>query len=79
MAYRNSNRNESNRNRNETKPYKIVYGVVQREGMEKGFWTRIGAAWVNKDSSLNVRLDFLPASADITLQIRDPRPSEDGE
>lgn len=73
MAYRKSTP------KSETRPYKIVYGIVQREGMEKGFWTRIGAAWENKDSSLNVRLDFLPASAEITLQIRDPRPSEDRE
>jgi hypothetical protein len=73
MAYR------TNTPKSESKPYKLVYGIVQRDGMEKSFWTRIGAAWENKDSSLNVKLDFLPASADITLQIRDPRPSEDGE
>ena len=30
--------------------YKIVYGIVQREGMEKSFWTRIGAAWENRDA-----------------------------
>ena len=37
MATRNSNRNESNRNRSDSKPYKVVYGIVQREGMEKSF------------------------------------------
>jgi hypothetical protein len=73
MAYR------KNTPKSETKPYKLVYGIVQREGMEKSFWTRIGAAWENKDSSLNVKLDFLPASADITLQIRDPRPADDDD
>jgi hypothetical protein len=52
---------------------------VQREGMEKSFWTRIGAAWENKDGSLNVKLDFLPTAMDTTLQIRDPKPSEDGD
>ena len=61
----------------EGKAYKIVYGVVQREGMEKGFWTRIGAAFENKDGSWNVKLDFLPTSMDTTLQIRDPRPTEE--
>ena len=77
MASRNSNRNESSRNRSDTKPYKVVYGIVQREGMEKSFWTRIGAAFENRDGSLNIRLDFLPASADTTLQIREPRINED--
>jgi hypothetical protein len=61
----------------ESKPYKVVYGIIQREGMEKSFWTRIGAAWANRDGSLNVKLDFLPASVETTLQIRDPRPSDD--
>ena len=65
MATRKSNRNES-------KPYKAVYGIVQRDGMEKSFWTRIGAAFENKVGSLNVKLDFLPASMDTMLQIRDP-------
>jgi hypothetical protein len=79
MATRNSNRNESSRNRSDSKPYKVVYGIVQREGMEKSFWTRIGAAWENRDGSVNVKLDFLPASMETTLQIRDPRPSEDSD
>ena len=70
MATRKSNRNES-------KPYRVVYGIVQREGMEKSFWTRIGAAWENRDGSVNVKLDFLPASMETTLQIRDPRPADD--
>jgi hypothetical protein len=50
---------------------KIVYGMVKRG--DKTFWTRIGAAWVNKDGSLNVKLDFFPASPDTVLNIRDPK------
>jgi hypothetical protein len=53
-----------------------LLGVVKREGMEKSFWTRIGAAWENRDGSVNVKLDFLPASMETTLQIRDPQPSD---
>jgi hypothetical protein len=56
--------------------YKVVYGIVKRDGAEKGFWTRIGAAFECKDGSLNVRLDFLPASSEITLNIRDPKPED---
>jgi hypothetical protein len=33
------------------------------------FWTRVGAAFENKDGSVTVRLDALPLSG--TLQIRD--------
>jgi hypothetical protein len=77
MDTRNRNRNENSRNRSDTKPYKVVYGIVQREGMEKSFWTRIGAAFENRDGSVNMKLDFLPASAETTLQIREPRMAED--
>lgn len=31
-----------------------------REGKDDSFWTRIGAAWVNKDGSLNVVLELMP-------------------
>jgi hypothetical protein len=27
-----------------------IFGVVKREGMEKGFWTRIGTAFENQDA-----------------------------
>lgn len=30
---------------------RAIFGVVQREGMEKGFWTRIGTAFQNQDGS----------------------------
>ena len=40
-----------------------------REG-DKPFWRRCGVAWVNRDSSLNVRLDLFPG---IDLQIRTPK------
>jgi hypothetical protein len=30
-----------------------------------------------RDGSFNIKLDFLPASIDTTLQVREPRPSED--
>lgn len=43
-----------------------------KEGKERSYWTRIGVAFVNKDGSLNVRLDSLPL--DGKLHIRDPKP-----
>ena len=39
---------------------KYVWNIVEREGMERPFWNRIGVAFENSDGSLNVRLDCLP-------------------
>jgi hypothetical protein len=50
---------------------KIVYTVTEKG--EKSFWTRIGAAFVNRDGSLTVRLDAVPVNG--MLQIRDDEPA----
>ena len=76
MATRNQRSNRStNGNRRQSpqdeRTYKIVYGVVERG--EQNFWTRIGAAFENRDGSLNLVLDFVPMSADTTIQLREPR------
>ena len=49
---------------------KIVYTVTERG--ERSFWTRIGAAFINRDGSMTVRLDAMPMNG--TLQIRDDEP-----
>ena len=54
-----------------------LFGVVQREGMEKGFWTRIGTAFQNHDGSWNLRFDYLPSDPTVTIQMRVPRGSEE--
>ena len=59
-----------------------IFGVVKRGEQAKGFWTRIGTAYVNRDSSLNLRFDYLPANlADTTIQVRPLEKNEavDGE
>ena len=37
-----------------TKNYKVVYTIVERARDRKKFWLRIGAAFTNRDGSLNV-------------------------
>ena len=54
-----------------------IFGVVKREGMEKGFWTRIGTAFQNKDGSWNLRFDYLPTDRTATVQMRPVRSGED--
>lgn len=46
--------------------YKIVFAVIERG--PKKHWLRIGMAFVNRDGSLNVKLDALPLNGQ--LQIR---------
>lgn len=53
---------------NSQKPFE-VYTINERG--EKNFWVRIGAAFKNRDGSLNVLLDALPING--SLNIRAPR------
>lgn len=48
--------------------------VVTRRG-DKDYWTRIGAAFVNSDGSISVKLEALPINGEI--QIRDYVPEEE--
>jgi hypothetical protein len=46
-----------------------VFTVIEREGQDRNFWQQVGAAFVNKDGSLNVRLNAIPL--DGRLHIRE--------
>ena len=65
-----------------TKGSKPTHGVFHvREGKKggKGFWTRIGAAWMHDDSKgLNVMLDLIP-TGDGKIVIRADEPKHDGD
>lgn len=52
-----------------------VYTIVDKEGIEKSFWIKVGACFSNRDGSLNVYLDALPLNG--RLQIR--RRGDDGQ
>jgi hypothetical protein len=47
---------------------KVVYTVVERSP-GKSSWTRIGVGFVNRDGSMNLKLDAVPVNG--TLQVRD--------
>lgn len=47
-----------------------VYTIIDKPGNEKGFWARIGSAWINRDQSINIQLDALPVNG--KLHVRDP-------
>ncbi|MBI5532562.1 MAG: hypothetical protein HY898_07595 [Deltaproteobacteria bacterium] len=52
---------------------KIVYTITERG--ERSYWTRIGVAYVNRDGSLNIKLEAVPVNG--TMQVRDWTPRED--
>jgi hypothetical protein len=52
---------------------KVAYAITERN--DKTFWNRIGVAFVNRDGSINVKLDAFPTSG--TLQIRDYEPRDE--
>jgi hypothetical protein len=58
---------------------KTVFTVVDRGG-GKSYWTRVGIGFVNRDGSLNLRLDAIPTNG--TLHVRDyedPRDVRSGD
>lgn len=53
---------------------KFVYVITKRG--EKSFWTKIGAAFDNRDGSISVKLDALPVNGE--LQIREQKDRDGG-
>ncbi len=58
----------------EDRKFKLVYTIIDRGADKKPFWLKLGIANVNRDGSLNVRLDAYPQNG--TLHIRDYVPDE---
>lgn len=66
---------------------KIAYHIMREEGRDKAYFNRIGKAFVNKDGSLNLVLDYLPMPVvkkdgtvePMTINIRDYEPKEKKE
>lgn len=56
---------------------KICYSISQSG--DRSFWTRIGVAFVNRDGSLNVKLNCLPVNGEMTIRDYEPNRSRDSE
>lgn len=56
---------------------KAVYTIIEGEKLGKPVFRRIGTAFVNRDDSLSVLLDALPANA--KLHIRDVEQRHHGQ
>lgn len=46
-----------------------AYQIIEREGLEKAIWNKVGVGFQNRDQSINVLLDAFPK--DGKLQLRD--------
>jgi len=50
--------------------YKVISPIERRDGGK--FWMRVGSGFTNKDDSINIYLDAIPArGTEITLQLRE--------
>lgn len=50
-------------------PNYVAYHVRDGKG-DKGFWTRIGAAWMSKDGKgINLQLDVVPLDGKVILRL----------
>ncbi len=58
-----------------------VFAIRERgEGDDKkNFWIEIGAAWENKDGSLNLSLFLTPTDPNTTIQLRPPEDKNNSE
>ncbi len=65
--------NDTNTTSSKT-PSHHVYQVRDREG-QKGIWTRVGAAWAQRDGKgFNVQLDAVPLDGRLTLRVPSDEP-----
>jgi hypothetical protein len=52
---------------NKSRMFKVLCPIERKDG--KTFWMRVGSAFTNKDLSVNIHLDVLPAN--LKLQVRE--------
>lgn len=53
--------------------------TVRGRGEDKGFFSRIGAAWPNKAGGFNLKLDALPVNGEIVLLPRKAKEDANAE
>jgi hypothetical protein len=55
----------------------LVYTIVEKPGLEKPFWVKVGSAFPNRDESLNVYLDALPTNGRLHIREKFQEPDAD--
>jgi hypothetical protein len=55
-----------------------IVAVNKPEGKDKGYWTKIGVAFQNRDGSWNLKFEYFPTDLiHTTIQVREPKARED--
>jgi hypothetical protein len=49
------------------KPW-AAYNIIERAGLSKAIWSRVGSAWINRDGSISVVLDSFPIGGKIHVR-----------
>lgn len=49
------------------KPW-YAYNIVERKGLERPIWLRVGCAWHNQDGSFSIVLDSFPVGGKIHIR-----------
>jgi len=60
----------------QTRDTKSVYAITERG--ERSFWTKVGVAYTNRDSSITVQLDALPVSGRLQIRTDEERTERNG-
>ena len=49
---------------------KDVFTIIEKEGWDKAVWLKVGAAFENRDGSLNLFLDAFPVNGKLHVRER---------
>ena len=47
-----------------------VYTIIENAQLDKSYWVKVGAAFKNRDGSINVFLDAFPANGKLHIRAR---------
>lgn len=61
-----------------TKKQRNVYAIVEKPGLKKAVWVRLGIAHINHDQSINVYLDALPMGGKLQIREEEVKPRHTG-
>jgi len=53
-----------------------VFTIIERPGKDRPIWVKVGAAFENRDASLNVYLDALPTNGKLNIRERTQDPEQ---
>ena len=65
-------------NNGTTKKQRNVYAIIEKPGMKKAFWMKLGVAYVNQDQSINVYLDAMPYGGKLQIREEEVKPRHAG-